>query len=499
MPNGTAARRPSGSRSARAPPHCARKFLARALCLALLGAAGAVVVAVWGGQMLDALFTGDIAPAGQPDTTRLLVFTGALGVVAALLAGLLPALRMPRSDVRETLGSGARLAGRTGAARRTLAAVQVALCMVLLVGAGLFVTSFRNALRVDLGFDHDRLIMLRVERDDGVEVPRSRLLADARDRVLRVPSVEAASGTVAVPFTLIYGLSASLPDGEQIQHMTVNAVGEDFFRTMGVPVQRGRALDAGDMGAGAEPVVVVSRRAAEHLWPGRDPLAQCLHVGEDGPCARVVGVAGDHAGASFTVDELAPTNTMQAWVATGFPLAQPWSSLLVRTAAPPASVLAEVRRAASVPGVRYVEAELVGDMVAREMRQWQLGATVFSLFGFIALLVAGVGLHGVLAFEVAQRRREFGIRAALGAGRLRVLLPVLRFAAPVVVAGVLTGAAIALLAAGRLTDLLFEVGPRDPVILAAAAVGVAMVAAIALLVPGWRAATVDPRETLADG
>jgi ABC-type antimicrobial peptide transport system permease subunit len=171
----------------------------------------------------------------------------------------------------------------------------------------------------------------------------------------------------------------------------------------------------------------------------------------------------------------------------------------VRTAVPPARVLADVRRAAAVQGVRYVEAELIGDMVAREMRHWRLGATVFSLFGLIALLVAGVGLYGVLSFEVAQRRRELGIRAALGAGRLRILLPVLRFAAPVVGAGVFVGGAIALLAAGRLADLLFQVGPRDPAILAGAAATVAAVAAVALLVPGWRAATVDPRETLSDG
>jgi predicted permease len=472
------------------------ELLARTLCLALLGAAGAVLFAFWGGSLLERVFPAGVAPAPESPTGRLIVFTAGLGILAALLVSLLPALRASRDEVTSTLAGGGRTTGGTGAARRSLAGVQVALCMLLLVGAGLFVTSFRNATRIDLGFAHDRLIMLRLERDDGVDLPLARLLDDAAERVRTLPSVVATSGTVAVPFTLMYGLSASLPDGETIEDLHVNAVDPDFFRTMDVPVERGRTLDEHDTREGAEPVVVVSRRAAARLWPGRDALGECLRVGRDGPCGRVVGIARDHAGVSFTTGELAPSGTMQAWVPFGYPGAQSASSLLVRTSLPPARVLADVRRAAAGPGVRYVEAELLSDMVGREMRAWRLGATVFSLFGLIALLVAGVGLYGVLSFEVAQRHRELGIRIALGAGRLRALLPVVRFAAPVVVAGLFAGGAAALLGAGRVGPLLFDVDPRDPRVLGLAAVAVIVVAGLALLVPAWRAANVDPRETL---
>lgn len=475
------------------------ELLARALCLALLGAAAALLFAIWGARVLDVLFATGIEPAARPGTTRLLVFTGVLGIVAALLAGVLPALRLPRFDVRQTLEGGGRIAGRAGLARRALASVQVALCMVLLVGAGLFVVSFRNAARVDLGFTHDRLIVLRMESDDDVDAASaSRLLDGARARVLRVPGVESASGTVAVPFDLMYGLSASLPDGEPIADLRVNAVGEDYFRTMGLAVERGRALDARDMREGAEPVVVVSHRAAARLWPGLDPLAQCLHVGSEGPCARIVGVAGDHAGASV-MQEIAPPRSMQAWVANGYPGTQPPSALLVRTAVSPGRIQEDVRRAALVPGIRYIDIELMRDIVATMTDSWRLGATVFSLFGLIALLVAGLGLYGVLSFEVVQRRREFGIRSALGADRLRVVLPVVAFAIPVVITGLAAGAAIALLAAGGMGDLLFEIGPRHPGVLAAAAAAILAVALIALLPPAWRAASADPRETLADG
>jgi predicted permease len=475
------------------------ELLARALCLALLGAAAALLFAIWGARVLDMLFATGIEPVARPGTTRLLVFTGVLGILAALLAGLLPALRLPRFDVRRTLEGGGRVAGRAGFARRTLASVQVALCMVLLTGAGLFVVSFRNAARVDLGFTPDRLIVLRMEHDGDMDAASaSRLLDDARERVLRVPGVESASRTVAVPFDLMYGLSASLPDGDPIADLRVNAVGEDYFRTMGLQVERGRAIDARDVRQGAEPVVVVSRRAAARLWPALDPLAQCLHIGSEGPCARIVGVAGEHAGASV-MQEIAPPRGMQAWVANGYPGTQPASALLVRTAGPAARLQDDVRRAALVPGVRYIETELMSDIVAGMTGSWRLGATVFSLFGLVALLVAGLGLYGVLSFEVAQRLREFGIRAALGADRLRVVLPVVRFAAPVVIAGVGAGALIALLVAGRLGGLLFEIGPRDPIVLGAAAAGVIVVAIAALLPPAWRAAHVDPRESLTDG
>jgi putative ABC transport system permease protein len=210
----------------------------------------------------------------------------------------------------------------------------------------------------------------------------------------------------------------------------------------------------------------------------------------------VADVAADHAGVTIVTGELAPTGTMQAWVASGYAGVQPPTSLLVRTAVPPARVLANVRGAAAVPGVRYVEAELLSDMVGRKLRSWRLGATVLSLFGLIALLVAGVGLYGVLSFEVAQRRRELGIRVALGAGRLRVLQSVVRFALPVVLAGLAAGAAVAVLAADRVGSLLYHVAPRDPRILAAAAVVILALTAAALLLPAWRAAHVDPRETL---
>jgi predicted permease len=474
------------------------ELLTRSLLLALCGAVGAVLFALWGGTLLEALFLSGLELPARPATSRLLVFTGAAAIVAALVAGVLPALRAPRCEAVEALQGGVRATGRTGAVRRILATVQVALCMVLLVGTALFVGSFRNALQLDLGFAHDRLIMLRLERDVGADVPRSRLYELAQDRIATLPAVAASSPTVAVPFVLLYGLPTSLPGGAQIEHLHVNAVGADFFSTMGVPMLRGRIFHAQEEGGGAEPVVIVSRRTAERVWPGRDPLGECLHVGEGATeCSRVIGVAGDHAGASYSPGDPAPADAMQAWVPLGHPAAAPPAALLVRTAEAPAHVLAEVRRvAATVPGVRYVEAELLSDMVARELRSWHLGATVFSFFSVIALLVAGVGLYGVLAFEVAQRQREFGIRAALGASPLRVLLPIVRFAWPVVTGGVLAGAIVASAAAVRVAPLLYRLSPRDPAVYGLAAACVVVVACAALMLPAIRAARTDPRRSL---
>lgn len=475
------------------------ELLVRSLTLALLGAGGAALLALWGGGVLEALFFQDMELPTRPETLRLLLFTGGLALLAALLAGLLPALRAPRCDIRSTLERGGRVIEGGGRLRSTLAGLQIGLSMVLLVGAGLFVASFRAAHEVDLGFVHDRLMMVRLELEAGVETPREELYAAAAEGLRTLPGVLALSGTVAVPFTLLYGLSAGLPGGEPIEGLHMNAVGPDFFRTLGVPVLRGRAFEEGDTRPDAEPVAVVSRRAAERLWPGQDPLGKCVQVGTEAPtCTRVVGVAAEHAGVTFAPGQLIGAVAMQGWVSLGHSAAQRPSSLLVRTAGPPERQLEAIRRrAAAVPGVRYVETMLLDEAIERETRAWRLGTTVFSFFGLIAVAVAAVGLQGVLAFEVALRRRDFGIRLALGAGRRRVIQHVVHQAVPTVLLGLMGGAAMAAALGSRLGPLLFGVSPREPAVFGAAALCLLAVSAAALFVPAWRAARVDPRETLA--
>lgn len=477
------------------------ELLTRALLLALIGAGAALVVAAWGGGVLEGLFLEGMELEARPGTGRTLFFTAFLAVSAAILSGLLPALRAPRDDLRGGLASGGRSATGSGGLRRTLVGVQTAMSALLLVGAALFVLSLRSALTMDLGFDHDRLIMVRIEgeADEGPTPPE--LYRRAEEALRPLSGVASVSRTVAIPFVLLYGLPARLPDGDPGAApagglpLQVNAVGEGFFSTMGIPVLRGRAIEAADLVQGAEPVAVVGRTAAAHVWGGEDPLGRCLVVGrEEGVCARVVGVAGEHARQS-----LGEGMWMAAWVPFTHPAARGPAGLMVRAQGTVGAVAEAVRRRVlEIPSVRYAEVVPMADVVSGQMRTWRLGATVFSLFGLIALGVAAVGLHGVLVYDVSRQRREIGIRMALGAARGRVVRRVLAGALTTVGAGLAVGLGLSAWGAGRLAPLLLGVPPRDVRVFAAAAAVLLLTAALSAALPAWRASRVDPRECLAE-
>lgn len=480
------------------------ELLARAVVLALLGAAGALALAAWGGGVLDELFLGGLELGTRPRNGRLLLFVGAAAMVAATLSGLLPALRAPGADLRWGLdGEGRSTTGR-GALRRTLVAIQAALSAVLVVGALLFVMSLRAALRLDLGFDAERLVMVRIEAEEGEEP--ADLYRAGEEALLGASGVSSVTSTVAVPFVLLYGISARLPDADSPPtspdgRLTVNAVGARFFETMGVPVLRGRPIEQGDLADGAEPVAVVSPAAARLLWPGQDPLGRCLIIGRgEAGCARVVGLAAEHAGTSFSLpDDPTAAAEMMAWVPLPVAGRASPSALLVRAQGKAGGAVEEVRRRMlTVGGVRYVEAEPLATFVDRQTRSWRLGATVFSLFGLIALAVAAVGLYGVLAYEVARRRREIGIRMALGARPGRVMGGVVLVALLTVGAGLAVALPTAAWGARRLGSLLFRVSPGEPMVFALAAGLLLATATLAAAVPAWRATRVDPREALAE-
>jgi len=469
------------------------ELLARALLLTLLAAAGAAALASLGSGVLDGLFFSGMELGAPARTGRLLLFVAAAALLAAMLSGLLPALLSSGSDLRQGLRGEGRGATAGSGLRRTLVGVQAALSTLLLVGALLFVQSLRSALRIHLGFDYERLVTVRIEPDRGGDA--AALYTAGEEALLRSPGVTSVASTVAVPFQLLYGLSARLPEGDPLPDFTVNAVGPRYFATMGVPVLRGRPIERADLAEGADPVAVVSAAAAKRLWPGREALGQCLVVGRSQTaCARVVGVAADHAGTSFSLG-LAAGRGM-AWVPLSLAHKSPFA-LLVRVKGDARLEVGAVRRTVlEVPGVRYSDVEPMDTFVDAQFRSWRLGAAVFSLFGLIALGVAAVGLYSVLAYEVARRRREIGIRMALGARRGRLVGRVLGAALITVVAGLAVALPVAAWGAGRLNALLFKVSPRDPAVFALAAGLLLATALSAAALPAWRSTRVDPKEAL---
>jgi len=268
-------------------------------------------------------------------------------------------------------------------------------------------------------------------------------------------------------------------------------VSPGYFRTVGLGVVEGRAFHEGD-GATSERVAVVSRTMAEALWPGESALGRCLLVGSaTEECSGVVGVVED-ATRQGLGDREAPF--MAYYVAVSQDEARALQALYVRSSGDPADVMAPVAallRGFS-PHVRYATTQTIRDFLDPQARSWRLGATLFSVFGLLALAVAAVGLYSVLAFDVAQRTRELGIRAALGAEKGRLLADVVLRGARLAAVGVVLGLAAAWLAAPRVADLLYDVSPREPLVLAAVAGLLMVVGVAASLAPALRATRVDP-------
>ena len=477
------------------------ELLVRSLVLALIGAGGALVLATWAGGLIDRLMLADMELSAEPDTGRLIAFTAVVAVVAVALSGLLPAIRMLRGDLHTGLGGGRSATPRNGGLRRLLVVVQTALSTVLIVGSALFVSSLRQASEIDLGFQPDGLVMAKVERERDDDISRVALYEEVEEILRSLPEVSSAARTVAVPFVTLFGRYARLPGEDSVaraagrQQVEVNGVGADFFATMGIALLQGRGIGARDLGGGAEPVAVVSAGAATHLWPGENPLGKCIVVGSgEPPCARVVGVADEHI-----VRSIEEQPGMMAWVPIDYPGMNRPTAVMVRVTGDSNRAAARIRRRLTrVPGIRYAEVSPMTDFVSGQMRAWRLGAVVFSMFGLIALVVAAVGLYGILAYDVAQRRREIGIRMALGADRGRLVARVLLAALGATTLGLAAGLLASIWGASQLESVLFRVSALDATVLFPAVFVLFISAVTAAAVPAWRASRVDPREAISD-
>jgi hypothetical protein len=264
---------------------------------------------------------------------------------------------------------------------------------------------------------------------------------------------------------------------------------------MGMTVLHGRGFTETDDGESAPRVTVLNETMANVIWPRGDALGQCLQVGgRNAPCATVVGIVKDPSR-----NTLIEGKAMQYYM--------PWGQgmvggslrgLFVRTTANPELLAEAVRRQIRVldPAIRFVEVQPLQALIDPQTRTWKLGATMFTVFGVLALIVAGIGLYSVLAFNVAQRTRELGVRAALGATSDRLIVLVFREGIRLTAAGIVLGAVIVLLAGRAISPLLYEVSPLDPVVFAIVITTLAIVATAASAIPAWRATRADPSEAL---
>ena len=474
------------------------QLFTESLVLALLGAVSGVLVAHWGGGVLRATLLPNVEWGSTLADARVLAFAATAALVAGILTGLAPAFQSVRADVTAALKSGGAKSGLHRSRLRTLLLVfQATLSVVLLVGAGLFVRSLRNVRTVDLGYDPNRIVYVGTElRGVRLSTPelaalKRRLLARARE----LPGVEAAGRTMTVPFWMNSVQDLFVPGIDSVNRLGefyFHAVSPGYFETMGTRILRGRGITDVDR-AGAPLAVVVSQSMAKKIWPGKEPLGQCIKVGADTvPCSTVVGVAEDIRRGSF-----AETEGLQYYV----PVEQgreEVGGLFVRTRGDVHRHRDRIRRELQrlMPGVSYVSAMTLQDIVDENARAWRLGATMFTIFGGVGLLLAAVGLYAVMAYNTAQRTHELGVRIALGAQTRDVVRLVVAGGLSVAALGVAIGTVVALLGGRFIAPLLFDISPTDPWVFGIVTLTLLATAVLASVVPAWRATRVDPNVAL---
>jgi putative ABC transport system permease protein len=480
-----------------------RQLLTESTVLGVLGGLVGILVAYVGRNFIWSFRPAFVANNLIQPTLDVHVFVFALAVSLAtgLLFGLVPALQASRFSVVEALKNDSRAVGgaeRRFSLRNALVVVQVALSLVSLVAAGLFLRSASHARDIDPGFETRRLgVMLVNPGQGGYDQARSEhFYDDALARVSSIPGLRSASW--ASNFPLFGGFSRSVfPEGMENQEkqegilVSANTVDVGFFDTFGVALLRGRDFTAADRKDSA-PVAIVNEKMAQQFWPGEDAIGKRFRFYGNSFFTEVVGVVETTKIVTLGED---PQPCFYV------PLDQNFSdamNLYIRTEGDPAPVLAAAQRElrAMDPLVPVVNPLTVGEVIDQSLFAPKLAAALLGVMGVIALVLASVGLYGVLAFRVAQRSREIGLRMALGAGRREVLRMVLLSAMSVVGVGVGIGLVAAFAVSRAVASLLYGISTSDPTTFLGVTVLLSGVALLASTIPALRASRVDPLVTL---
>jgi predicted permease len=486
-----------------------RQLMVESLVLSIAGALAATLLAWWG---VDALRSA--MPDGVPRTSaiavdvRVLAAAAALSVATGLLCGIVPAAQSSRLDLSRSLKDGTNGAGGGRRGQRLRAAfvvAEVALAVVLLVGAALFIGSFVALMRVDPGLDPERVLTARIAPFTGPAnaAPHSAAAPVARfeeivDRLRRIPGVVHASVVFGgIPLSNSSSITSFRVPGRIVENdngISVRLVTPDYHRALGIAVKSGRLFDRADR-AGATDVVLINEAAVRKYFPGTDPIGRTVTLNADSRV--VVGVVGDVHQRSLettpreeayapVAQKVSETGGLEFWTSAG--------DLVIRTSGHPYDVLPAVRSAVfavfpDVPlrGVWTMEERFAALIAGRRLHMLLLG-----FFGLLGLVISAVGIYGAMACMVSQRTREIGVRMALGATRTTVVGTVLAHAGALVAAGLAIGSLSAWLLGASARAFLFGLEANDARAFAAALLTVALSALLASVIPARRAASVDP-------
>jgi predicted permease len=496
-----------------------RQMLTESVMMAALGGGLGLLLAIMGHR-----FLADAAPllpwnTQSPAATAriasggidfwVLGFTLALSVLTAVLFGITPALRASRSELTDSLKEAARGSsmGRAGSRLRDgIVLAEVALALILLVGAGLLIRSFLSLMKVDPGFSPQNVLTMNISLPDSRYRDPDSMIAfeqQAIGRLQTLPGVKYASGVFGLPlgsgavagdFT-VEGQPAPTP-GTPPFIAAKKVIGGDYFRALGIPLIKGRYFDAHDSESAAH-VVVVSQSLAHHYWPHGDAIGKRLKPGfEDDAWCTVVGIVGDTK--QYSLDETPAPSMYLPYAQAPAPFLMEDSTLVVRTTLQPLGLVNEARHAVESvdPDLPVFEVATMEQLVYRSASSPRFNTVLLGLFAALALILAAIGIYGVMSYSVTQRTHEIGVRMALGAKARDVVRQTIAQGMRQTLAGILLGLAGAFVLTRFLSSLLYGVRPSDPATFLAVSLVLLAVALLACYIPARRAATVDPMVAL---
>ena len=477
-----------------------RQLLTETAVIAILGGVVGLLIAKWATGLLMAFQPPLPVPVALDISLDggVLAFTALVSALTGFIAGAAPAVGAARLDLVSALKGTTSDNGprrRRPALRNVLVVSQVAICVVLLTMAGLLLRSLRAAQNADLGFDPGGVAIFSTELgNQGYDEARGRAFYDdLLRRVAALPSVRAVSLAERTPLALDYsrrgvGVEGYEPAQGEDMEFGANIVGPGYLGLMHIPLERGRDFAESDR-VGSLPVAIVNQSFARRFWPGEDPIGKRIRIGDS--VREVVGIA--HDSRTRSLDE----SPAPYFYLPFLQFYQPNMTLEVRTAGNPAAIIPTVRREiAALDRDLPVQSGTMEDALGLSLLPQRAGATLLGIFSVLGLVLASIGLYGVVAYAVAQRTRDLGIRVALGAGSRDIYRAVLGHGVKLTSLGLIIGIVAALLLARLAQGVLFGVSSTDPVTLGSVAAILAAVALLASFIPARRATRVDPMVAL---
>jgi predicted permease len=481
-----------------------RQFLTESVLLAFLGGSFGLLLALAGVHVLKTFVPATILQIQAINIdTRVLVFTALIALLTGIVFGLAPATHASHSNLNDSLKEGSRdsAVGRKGNRIRGLLVIaEVAVSFILLIGAGLLINSFLHLRNLDPGFRADHLLTMKVDLSE-LKYPdgerRSVFFDEVLRRIRALPGVQSVAVAGNLPLTY-HGDSMGIavegipdPPPDQWPDVIYRAIGPGYFSTMGIPMIRGRDFTDQDR-ADSKSVVVISEKTAQHYWPGQDPIGKRLKPGATNsnvPWREVIGVVKDVRQNDFIAQP-----KMQMYFAHRQLKDLAANALIVRTSVEPMSLASSIRNAiwAVDKDQTVADIDTMDHIVSEAIARQRFSMLLLGIFAGLALVLAAVGIYGVMSYSVAQRTHEIGIRMALGARRADVLQMTIKQGLKLVGAGMILGLAAAFLLTRVLESLLFGISATDPVTFFGISLVLLAVAILASYLPALRATKVDP-------